>query len=533
MAVVLQLEQEREEARADAARAREDLRALFMQAPIAVAVFSVPDMAFELANGCYEVLIGRKVPVGKSIREAMPAFKDHEPIWQMLQRVYETGQPFAADEWELPLDRAGTGFPERTYIKLNCQPVRDARGKITRLMATLVDVTPQVNARKRTETLAEQLQLADQRKDEFLAMLAHELRNPLAAISAALELLKLDDGDGVKAERHRGTASRQLGNLVRLVDDLLDVARITRGKVELRRDAVDFATVVRSAIGATRAYVGGRGHKLEVSIDAGVYPMLADAARLEQVVTNLLTNAAKYTDQPGTVTVQLTRQRIAGALQGVLRVSDTGRGIPPAMLHRIFDMFTQIDPGIDRTAGGLGVGLTLVKRLVELHHGRVIAMSEGLGQGTKMVVRLPLDKSALASASDTSNQLESARSAGQASRRVVIVEDSDDARDGLKELLESAGHEVEVANDGAKGVERVTAVMPDVAVIDLGLPLIDGYEVARRVRAHEGAEHIFLIALTGYGGMGVRGKAREAGFDMHLTKPVDIKKLFQALQRSR
>ena len=521
MALVRQLELECEQARADAAQARADFRALLMQAPIAVAVLSVPELSLELANGRYDELIGRK----------LPDFTHHAAIQPMLQRVYETGEPFAADEWELPLPRAGSRMTDKAYVKLDCQPIRDAQGVITSLMATFVDVTSQVRSRKRVQTLAEELQLADRRKDEFLAMLAHELRNPLAAISTALELLKQDGDDGAKIERHRGTAERQLNNLVRLVDDLLDVARITRGKVELRRDAIDFGTVVRSALQATQAFVEARGHTVEVSIDSGSYPMLADAARLEQVVTNLLTNAAKYTEQPGIITVQLTRQRMAGALQSVLRVTDTGRGIAPSMLSRIFDVFTQIDPGIDRSAGGLGVGLTLVKRLVELHHGRVIAMSEGEGKGAKLVVRLPLDKEALPELAPKPSG--TSTGAAQSSRRVVIVEDSDDAREALKELIESAGHEVAVANDGAQGVEQVHALSPDVAVIDIGLPLIDGYEVARRLRAEPGSDHTFLIALTGYGGPGVRAKAAAAGFDLHLTKPVDMRKLFQALQRSR
>jgi signal transduction histidine kinase len=522
MALARQLENESEPAHADAARAREDFRALLMQAPVAVVVLSVPALRIELANGRYEELIGRR----------LPDFMEQAAIRQMLEQVNATGEPFVADEWQLPLPRSASGMPDKAYVKLNCQPIRDAQGITTSLMATFVDVTAQVKARKRVQTLAEELQITDRRKDEFLAMLAHELRNPLAAISTALELLKQDGDDGSKLERHRGTAERQLSNLVRLVDDLLDVARISRGKVELRREAIDFGAVVRSALQATQAFIEARGHVVELSIDPGSYPMLADAARLEQVVTNLLTNAAKYTAQPGTITVQLTRQRMAGGVQGVLRVSDTGRGIPPGMLTRIFDVFTQIDPGLDRSAGGLGIGLTLVKRLVELHRGRVIAMSEGEGKGSKMVVRLPLDKDALPQVTAKPAEATSDR-AVQSSRRVVIVEDSDDAREGLKELLESAGHEVAVANDGATGVEQVHALSPDVAVIDIGLPLIDGYEVARRLRAAPNVDHTFLIALSGYGGPGVRAKAEAAGFDLHLTKPVDMRKLFQALQRSR
>ena len=512
------------------------LQAAFLHAPVGIVVLRGADHIIELANPMALHLWGDmklEDVVGRPFFEVFPKWKDRAddaPLQRMLKHAYELGEPFAVDEWELRLDQHGAGAAAKAIVKLNCQPLRDAHGMVTRIMATAVDVTRQAKARKRVQSLAEELQLADRRKDELLAMLGHELRNPLAAISTALELLKQAEGDTERTLRHRETAQRQMTNLVRLVDDLLDVARITQGKVELRRDALDFVTVVDSALTSMRPSIEARGHTLKVSIAPGVYPMLADGARLEQVITNLLTNAAKYTDEPGVISLRLTRERLAGATQALLRISDTGRGIPQGMLQKIFEMFMQIDPSIDRTAGGLGVGLTLVKRLVELHRGRVIAMSEGTGKGAKMVVRLPLDPSVEVTLHKGPS--ESEPPPALRARRIVIVEDSIDAREMLKELLENAGHDVEVVDDGLKGVERIIELAPDVAVIDLGLPTIDGYHVARRVRAMQESVRTFLIALTGYGGPEVRMKAEAAGFDMHLTKPVDIRKLFQAFDRS-
>jgi len=423
----------------------------------------------------------------------------------------------------------------------------DEKGEPARYIGTVADITTrkraelgrdtrseradqaQVEARDRIQLLSEELQRADQRKDELLAMLGHELRNPMAAISTSLHLLGQAQGDAAKVARYQEVAGRHMDSLVRLVDDLLDIARISHGKVELRREPLDLAEVVVMAAGAMRPDIEAHGHRLELSIADGPFPLHGDAARLAQVVTNLLSNAIKFTSDGGAIGVELTREPIGSASRAVLRVVDNGRGVPKAMLHRIFDMFTQVDPGIDRGAGGLGVGLTLVKSMVEQHGGRVIAMSDGAGKGTKVVVRLPLDGHTSQPPAPRPQRAEPAHG----TRRVVIVEDSDDARIMLKELLESVGHEVEVEVDGAAGAERVAEVKPDAAVIDLGLPLVDGYEVARRVRAQSEGDRPLLIALTGYGGAEVRAKAEAAGFDLHFTKPVDVRKLFRAIERGR
>ncbi|MBL8953479.1 MAG: response regulator [Myxococcaceae bacterium] len=373
--------------------------------------------------------------------------------------------------------------------------------------------------------LAKELKLADQRKDEFLAMLAHELRNPMAAISMALQLLDKSDGDPARSARHRQTARRQMGHLVRLVDDLLDVSRITNGKIELRREPIDLAHVVQSALTAARGAIEGNRHQLTLDIANGPYRMNADATRLEQVIVNLLTNAAKYTDAGGRISVSLARE----GHTAVLRVRDTGRGIPHEMLGRVFDLFVQVDPTLDRRTGGLGLGLTLVKKLVAMHGGTVEAHSEGLGKGAELVVRLPVDAPADGAGPDLS--LMPAASTPAVKREVVLVEDSEDVRETLRELLEHLGHTVEVAQTGLEGVECVLKKRPQIALVDIGLPGIDGYEVARRVRASRDGRDVYLVALTGYGGSEVAAAAKSAGFDAHLTKPVDVDVLTEVLER--
>jgi PAS domain S-box-containing protein len=444
--------------------------------------------------------------------------------------------------------RVEHALKELRWIEAHGRVAVDEDGEPVRFTGTVMDITDRKQAelerteslkrdvaghnkaRDRIQALAEELQRADQRKDELLAMLGHELRNPMAAISTSLHLLGHADGDADKIARYQAIAGRQMDSLVRLVDDLLDVARISHGKVTLRREPLELADVVRNAVDSARPAIEARRHRLEVFIASGTYPMKGDAARLEQVVGNLLANAVKYTDEGGSITVDLAREPIARVPHAILRVIDSGRGVPKEMVHRIFDMFVQVDPGIERSAGGLGVGLTLVKNMVEQHGGRVIAMSEGVGMGTKLVVRLPLDELELPVAPrPASRQGESPCGP----RKVVIVEDSFDTRTMLKELLESVGHEVEVADDGVAGAERVSQLKPDAALIDIGLPLIDGFEVARRVRAQHEGDRPLLIALTGYGGADVRAKAEAAGFDLHFTKPVDLRKLFRAIERGR
>jgi signal transduction histidine kinase len=345
------------------------------------------------------------------------------------------------------------------------------------------------------------------RRDEFLAMLGHELRNPLAAIVLATDLLSDDPHDTAHA-RERAIITRQARHLSRLVDDLLDVSRVTRGKVVLRREDVDVVEVVRRCVEQHEPIVAAKHQSLALHAGEGGLFVDGDVVRLEQIVTNLLANAVKYTEEGGHIDVTLTGEDG----DAVLRVRDNGIGIEPGMITSIFDLFTQARPPIDRGQGGLGLGLTLVRTLVQLHGGSVAAHSAGHGHGAELVVRVPLRSAP--------EQLTSAPVCERVRRpmSVVLVDDNLDLTEVLVSLLEGAGHRVESAPDGPSGLARILAIKPDVAIVDIGLPGLDGYSVARRVRAVLGGG-IRLVAITGYGQPEDRQSSRDAGFDEHLVKP--------------
>ena len=520
-----------EAARATAEAERVRLQGLLSQVPAVVNFLRGPDLVFEFVHPKAVKAFGGREVLGKPLLEALPEYRDTSYA-QMLERVYRTGEPTSGNEVPVKLDRTGTGTFEDSFWNFIYLPVRNSSGEVDGVMTFDIDVTDQVVARENAAALLKELKLADQRKDEFLAMLAHELRNPIAAISMALSMLERTGADPAKTARYHETARRQMGNLVRLVDDLLDVSRITRGKVDLRKDEVNLSTLVQSALTATRPVIEARRHELSVTLASGPFRMSADATRLEQVVVNLLTNAAKYTEVGGSIFVRLSRETLGGAPQAILSVRDTGRGIPEDMLDKVFDMFLQVSPSIDRSTGGLGLGLTLVRRLVEMHDGSVVAHSSGEGKGSEFVVRLPLSKDPAAQVEPRSESPDGA-AAPPLKRRIVLVEDSDDVRDTLKEFLKELGHEVFAVDNGVDGAAKLLEIRPDVALVDVGLPGIDGYEVARRVRSQPGGEKLYLIALTGYGGPDARAKAESAGFDLHLTKPVNVNELPRVLDRSR
>jgi signal transduction histidine kinase/CheY-like chemotaxis protein len=370
----------------------------------------------------------------------------------------------------------------------------------------------------------------DRRKNEFLATLAHELRNPLGVVGTALHAVRERNGHSEHVSRPLEVAERQLWHLARLVDDLLDVSRIDQGKITLHREHVDLAEVVRRAVESSGPLIERRGHRLDV--DLGERPLVLDAdpVRLEQVVDNLLSNAAKYTPEGGEIEIR-TRAEDATA---VLTVEDDGIGIAPEMLGRIFQLFAQADKSLERSSGGLGLGLALVERLVALHDGTVTAESAGEGEGSRFTVRLPL-----ADTSEEEDPLDATRDEtgpdAAAPGPVLLVEDNEDAREMLALLLEGRGFEVDTAEDGARGVERMESGEFGAAVVDIGLPGLDGYEVARRVRAGEAetGRRTLLIALSGYGRSEDRERSEEAGFDHHLVKPVDPDELCGLLRGRR
>ncbi|HET9576465.1 MAG TPA: ATP-binding protein [Usitatibacter sp.] len=359
---------------------------------------------------------------------------------------------------------------------------------------------------------AEALREADRRKDEFLATLAHELRNPLAPLRNALEILRIAGNDPERAARAREMMERQLNQMVRLVDDLLDVSRITTGKLAVRKTVVELQGVVRDALETVRPFIESRQHTLELHLADEPIMVNADRTRLGQVFANLLNNAAKYTHPGGHITLGLARE----GSEGVVRVRDNGIGLAPESVASIFDMFVQLDRSLERSQAGLGVGLTLARRLVELHDGEISAHSEGTGRGSEFVVRLPVTQAAAVPAAQAAAQ----RKPG-AARRILLADDNVDFANSLGHLLETHGHTVRVVHDGAQALEAATHFEPDIAFLDIGMPKIHGYELARRLKAQPRTARCMLVAVTGWGQEDDRKRAREAGFDRHLVKPVD------------
>lgn len=369
--------------------------------------------------------------------------------------------------------------------------------------------------------LVSQLSDANQKKDEFLATLAHELRNPLAPIRNGLQVMKLAGNDRDTVERSRSMMERQFEQMVRLVDDLMDVSRITRGKVELKKQRVRLSAVVGSAVEACRPLIDQMGHELTVTLPAQPIIVDADPTRLAQVFANLLNNAAKYSEPGGHVCLTVERQ----GSDVVVSVKDTGIGIPANKLTSIFDMFSQVDRSLERSQGGLGIGLSLVKGLVEMHGGRVEAKSEGLGQGSEFLVRLPVVVEASIPPTDDRSE----RPAPRSSLNILIVDDNRDGADSLAMMLKIMGNQTHTAYDGKEGVEVAERVRPDVVLLDIGLPKMNGFEVCRHLRQQPWAKSVILIAVTGWGQEEDRRRSHDAGFDHHMVKPVDPTALMKLL----
>jgi signal transduction histidine kinase len=366
------------------------------------------------------------------------------------------------------------------------------------------------------------LQEADRNKDEFLAMLAHELRNPLAPMLNAVQLMRMQPSE---QQMHwaQDLIRRQLADLTRLVDDLLDVSRITRGKITLAREPIDVRTLIQRAIENVEPLLQERGHQLTVQLPEAALSVNADPTRLTQALANVLGNAAKYTDGAGHIHLDCAGHE--GCV--VIRVRDDGIGIPADLLPRIFELFTQLDRRVGSSPGGLGIGLALVRRLLEMHGGSVSAHSEGAGRGAEFVITLPLltaDFAAVRESAAASEPPVSVR------RRILIAEDNPDALESLAVLLKLCGHEVYGAANGTKALEAAAEHQPEILLLDIGMPLLDGYEVARRIRAQPWGKGMTLVALTGWGQESDRRRSQEAGFDSHLVKPLDLDKLTRLLE---
>ncbi|MFT3881597.1 MAG: response regulator [Gemmatales bacterium] len=374
---------------------------------------------------------------------------------------------------------------------------------------------------KRVSDRTEALQEADNRKNEFLAMLAHELRNPLAPIRNAVQILRLKGTDSGIVASTSEMMERQLAQMVRLVDDLLDISRITRGKIELRLSRIELASPIYHAVEAAKTFMQEKDHEFTVTLTQQPIFVHGDPIRLAQVVGNLLNNASKFTVKGGRIGLSLAQENE----QAVIRVRDNGKGIDADQLPRIFEMFVQFDSTLERTAGGLGIGLSLVKNLVGMHHGTVEVNSAGKGLGSEFVVRLPILINTIPSTQMPGNIEQGARK----SRRILVVDDNVDSADSLASLLKMIGNETFTAYDGLAAVTSAASIRPDVILLDIGMPKLDGYEACRRIRENEWARDIMMVALTGWGQEEDKQKTKSAGFNSHLVKPVELDVLLKLL----
>jgi PAS domain S-box-containing protein len=414
----------------------------------------------------------------------------------------------------------------RVEISLTVSPVRDASGRVIGASKIARDISGRRRAEAERERLHREVQEANRAKDEFLAMLGHELRNPLGAVTSASQLLDASEPDSERAVFAREVIARQARHLTRLVDDLLDVSRVMTGKIALSLEPLDLGEAAQRAVSAALASGTMEGRTLSITADA-VW-VSGDAIRVDQILSNLLVNAVKFTSATGVIAVSVRRE----AGDALLEVQDDGIGMTAELQARVFELFVQGDRALDRTQGGLGIGLTLVERLARLHGGSAVAFSAGPDRGSRFRIRIP------AVAAPAPARASGAGQAGQAAAlravpplRILLVEDNADSRQVLRTLLELAGHQVHEASDGPTGVEAAVQRRPHVALLDLGLPRLDGFAVAREIRARTGAE-VFLVALTGYGREESRTRALAAGFDEHLVKPVGPERLALVLQRS-
>ncbi len=492
------------------------MRTVFAHAPVPIAILRGPTHVFELANESYLAVVAHRPVVGRPVAEALPEL-EAQGIIGLLDGVYATGEPYVGRSLPLVVNRGPQGAPEQCYFDFVYQPLFDEAGAVEGIAAVVYEVSELAGARQSAEA-------ANRAKDEFLAMLGHELRNPLAPILTALQLLRLR---GVEAgERERTIIERQVRHLVGLVDDLLDVSRITRGKVRISAQPIELNELVAKAIEQASPLLEQHRHNLDVDVPRHGLGVVADPARMAQVVANLLTNAAKYTPPEGDI-------RVSAWVEGdevVLSVRDSGIGIDAEMLPRVFDLFSQDRQAIDRAQGGLGLGLAIVQSLVALHGGTVAARSDGPGRGSEFVIRLarialPEEVTVAASSGASAAELEEPR------LRVLIVDDNHDAAAMLAEALRMAGHVTASAHDGPAALELAARFRPHVALLDIGLPVMDGFELAHQFAARPGLRVTKLVAVTGYGQEQDRRRSIDAGFAAHVVKPVDLDDLIRLIER--
>ncbi|MEO7362976.1 MAG: ATP-binding protein, partial [Gemmatimonadaceae bacterium] len=439
--------------------------------------------------------------------------------------------PFTMAAWELGF---GTGTPiqiehrfqradgEYRWHISRCLPMRDADGSIVQWVGSSTDIHTQKQASNDMERASDVLADADLRKDEFLAILAHELRNPLAPIRNALQILQITNGTAESVGIASAIIDRQTTQMIRLVDELLDVSRISRGTIDLRSETIKLDTIIHQAVETSRPAIERAGHALRVTMPERPVYLMGDAVRLVQVFGNLLNNAGKYTESGGRIELHAERD----GDEVIVSVRDSGIGIPSHMLLSVFEMFRQVDHSLERSRGGLGIGLSLVQRLVELHHGTVSAFSAGPDEGSVFTVRLPVLPEVLPAALSVQETQMRVSAVGC---RVLVVDDNEDSANSLVMYLRLIGHDARAAYDGVEALEIAEAFRPELVFLDIGMPKMNGLAAARRIRESAWGQRSLLVALSGWGQAEDRRKSRDAGFDTHLVKPIDHETLAQLL----
>ena len=489
-------------------------RRLFESAKDGILILDADTGKITDANACMGTLLGTEARalLGKELWE-IGLLRDKPASQAAVRELQDKGYMHYE---HLPLETNG-GRRVEVEVVANAY----GEGQHSVIQCNIRDISERARLERKTHEQAEALADLHRRKDEFLAMLSHELRNPLAPILNAVQLLQLQRDESGLQQRARAIIERQLGQLVHLVDDLLEVSRISTGRIHLHREKLDMRAIVECGVETSRPVIEQRRHALALRLPLSPIWIDGDATRLEQVVVNLLNNAAKYTDEGGHIWLSLQQE----GNEAVLQVRDSGVGIAPELMPRIFDLFTQAERSLARSQGGLGIGLSLVQRLVEMQGGKVAAHS-ALGQGSEFVVRLPVVLTA--EPQPPSSPTEQARPTGT-SLRVLVVDDNVDAVEGFEMLLRDSGHDVRSAYDGPTAIEAALDYRPNVVLLDIGLPGLDGYEVAKRMRQQPILQQVVLVAMTGYAQESDRERAQQAGFDHHLVKPVPFAQLQKIL----
>ena len=519
-----QAERVREQLLREVETERGRLADVFQHAPAFMCVLRGPTHIFERSNAGYNQLLGNRKLIGLTVREAVPEVEG-QGFLEILDDVYRSGVPFVGTDVLIHLGMPGQA-PEPRYLDFVYQPLRDGEGNITGILAQGIDLTQRKRAEEERERLLDRLREQDKRKDEFLATLAHELRNPLSPIRNGVQILQTKYAAEPAIEQTLSMMQRQIGHLIHLVDDLMDVSRVSSGKVILRKGRVELKSLVGAAVEATRQTIENEKHELTIRLPDDEIAFDADETRLVQILANLLGNAAKYTPKNGRIELVATRKDSIA----IIRISDSGVGIPAEMLPRVFDMFTQVGTSLDRSQGGLGIGLTLVRRLVELHGGWVEAHSEGKGKGSQFCVYLPISNMESKEKPDAPKSTD----ADSTVLKILIVDDNLDAAESMAMLMELKGHVVKKASEGEAALRILESFRPDLILLDLGLPGMNGYEIAGRIRENKGLNGVKIAALTGWGQEEDRRRTREAGFDYHLVKPADLssmQKILEAVSR--